>query len=240
MITAMREFANNTLVYGAITSSQVLSVLTMDELVQIMSQTTAPFQMHKVQEAPNTRAARTAFTPFTQRTLTHNDGIAIGHLLSRLGIPKRYIGYVCSIILWDWKFPEERDNAWTSNEDFVQGLEDGHQQTTNEYAEVEASEDESTEVVGAEDSYCNQNSHSNGDYDDAYSATTETSLQTDDTVMDLFADIEEAFGERQFGHATSVSNLEDRVGNEPCDWIRPKQESSDRVILEAIPKSYGN
>lgn len=111
MITATRQFANNTSVYGGITSSQVLSVLTMDELLQTMSQTTAPFQMHKVQEARNTRSARTAFAPFTQRVLIHDDGIAIGVLLSRLGIPGRYIEHMCSMILWDWKFPEERDNA---------------------------------------------------------------------------------------------------------------------------------
>ncbi|KAL8918235.1 MAG: hypothetical protein Q9208_007463 [Pyrenodesmia sp. 3 TL-2023] len=220
----------------------------MDELIQTMSQTTAPFQMHKVQEARNTRSARTAFAPFTQRVLIHDDGIAIGGLLSQLGIPGRYIEHMCSMILWDWKFPEERDNAWTSNEVFVQGLKDGYRRPTSGFAKMEAGEEEGrkeerlTKVRGAAGSYCNQSSSSNEEHDDACSNDGNapgTPLQTDETFRDFFADIEEAaFGERQFGHAISDNNLEDRLGNEPHDSIRPKQEPSDRMILEAVPKSY--
>ncbi|KAL8762495.1 MAG: hypothetical protein Q9184_001530, partial [Pyrenodesmia sp. 2 TL-2023] len=210
-------------VYGTIPSSQVLSVLTINEVFETMSQSIAPFQMREVQAARNTSAARTAFTPFTQRTLTHDDGIAIGGLLSRLGIPGRYLGHMCSMILWDWKFPEERENAWTSNEDFVQGLKDGHSRTTGEFAEMETGEDEGweedrlTKVGRAPGSYRDRLSSSNEEYDDdAYSAddnAPRTPLQKDESFRDFLAEIEEAaLGNRQCGHAISGSNLEDCVG----------------------------
>lgn len=207
-------------------------MLTIKEVFEIMSQTKAPFEMRKVQAARNTSAARTAFAPFTQRTLTNDDGIAVGRLLLRLGIPGRYIGHTCSMILWDWKFPEERDNAWASNDDFVQGLRDGYRRTTDGFVEL---------GIGEDDGWEEQLSSSNEEYDDAPSdngIASETPLQTDQTFMDFMADIEEAaFGERQSGQVVSDTNLEDRVGNEPQNWIRPKQESSDRLVLEAVPRS---
>ncbi len=191
----------------------------------MMSQTIAPFNIGKVQAACNTRAARNAFLPFTQRTLTYDDGIAVGHLLSRLGIPGRYVKHTCSTILWDWKFPEERVKAWATNEDFVQGLGDGYYRTTDEFAELEIGEDDGWEERGPTSlgGGCRaQLSRSKEEYD-AYSdagIAPEIPLQSDQTFMDFMADIEKAaFSERQSLHGVSDDNLE------------------DRVVWEAVPRS---
>ncbi|KAL8937363.1 MAG: hypothetical protein Q9211_003725 [Gyalolechia sp. 1 TL-2023] len=123
-------------VYGAIPSSNVLCVVSVDKLLHLLSQVPAPFYVEIIKKAKNTRSARKAMASAVNRTLTHDDGVTFGHFLLSLGIPKRYLEYVCTTILADWRFPEHR--TWLSNKEFVQGLSEAYQQTPQGFSVIPA------------------------------------------------------------------------------------------------------
>ncbi|KAL9029039.1 MAG: hypothetical protein Q9196_002675 [Gyalolechia fulgens] len=122
--------------YGAIPSSNVLCVVSVDKLLHLLSQVPAPFYVEIIKKAKNTRSARKAMASAVNRTLTHDDGVTFGHFLLSLGIPKRYLEYVCTTILADWRFPEHR--TWLSNKEFVQGLSEAYQQTPQGFSVIPA------------------------------------------------------------------------------------------------------
>ncbi|KAL9008774.1 MAG: hypothetical protein Q9173_006132 [Seirophora scorigena] len=130
-------------VYGAIPSSQVLTVLPMDKVLQRMSATTAPFFINKVQAAKNTGAARQAVASNTKRTLKYNDGVAFGRLLLLLGIPERHLRQVCWSLLADWRYPENKRSAWMSNARFVRGLNEGYKELSSDFTDLTADAHES-------------------------------------------------------------------------------------------------
>ncbi|KAL8653792.1 MAG: hypothetical protein Q9210_001896 [Variospora velana] len=130
--------ADNAPVYGAIPSSQVLAVLPIDEVLQCMSATTAPFFLGKILAAKNTGAARRAVASSTRRKLDCNDGVALGRLMLLLGIPERYLRRVCWSLLADWWYPENKSDAWMSNDDFVRGLSEGYKELSPDFADLTA------------------------------------------------------------------------------------------------------
>ncbi|KAL8919446.1 MAG: hypothetical protein Q9172_004962 [Xanthocarpia lactea] len=108
-------------VYGSIPASNVLSVIPLNHLVDVMSNTIAPFHVGELSKAGKILDARTAMRVSVTRQLTYDDGLAMGRLLLCLGIPKRYVDEITGSMLYDWKYPEFEKGAWMNNEGFVRG-----------------------------------------------------------------------------------------------------------------------
>lgn len=110
----------------------------MEELLHIMSQARGPYHVDLITTAKRTRAARKAVAPLVKRRLQYNDGVAFGRLLPYLGIPKRYVEHVCTIILKDWGYPEHKAQAWMTNGEFVQGLDDTYRTMSQGFNDIGA------------------------------------------------------------------------------------------------------
>ncbi|KAL8730843.1 MAG: hypothetical protein Q9166_003770 [cf. Caloplaca sp. 2 TL-2023] len=124
------------IVYGSIPASNVLSVITLDRLLEVMSQLSKPFHIDMIRVAENTGAARDAMKPYVKRRLNYHDGLALGHLLVSLAIPKRYIDETTKLILFDWRYPEHDKDAWKSNQDFTRGLDKAFGSVSYEFREL--------------------------------------------------------------------------------------------------------
>ncbi len=107
--------------YGSIPASNVLTVIPLNHLVDVMSNTIPPFHVDELIKAKKIGDARTAMAVSVTRQLTYDDGLAMGRLLLCLGIPKRYVDEITGSMLYDWKYPEFDKGAWKSNEGFVRG-----------------------------------------------------------------------------------------------------------------------
>ncbi|KAL8736936.1 MAG: hypothetical protein Q9181_002184 [Wetmoreana brouardii] len=132
-------------VWGSITSSNVLSVLSMDQLLGLMSQTIQTFHVDIIQAAKWTGEVRRAIATSVNRGLTHRDGVNVGRLLQFLGIPKRHLDYATHNILADWRYPEHRQRAWELNQEFVRGRIEAYQRITSDFLTMPDGEEEDQE-----------------------------------------------------------------------------------------------
>ncbi|KAL8997935.1 MAG: hypothetical protein Q9169_002928 [Polycauliona sp. 2 TL-2023] len=117
-------------VHGSIPPTAILTILPLPHLIRLMSsppspfplpispnpspnQSNSPFHIPTLISAANLASARNAMSPhISNHTLTHSDGLAIGTLLSVLGIPKRYGNEVTGSILRDWRYVEAGAGMW--------------------------------------------------------------------------------------------------------------------------------
>ncbi|KAL8857921.1 MAG: hypothetical protein Q9178_005540 [Gyalolechia marmorata] len=201
-------------VYGSIPASNVLSVMPLNHLVNVMSNTIPPFHVNELIKAQKISDARTAMAVSVTRQLTYNDGLAMGQLLLCLGIPKRYVDEITGSMLYDWKSPEFDKGAWKNNEGFVRGrdrafstgLAVGFVELSSadlEHDGVGLHEITGTDTSADDDAKVLSSSHTtNGNYDDE---TTGGAAFTGGTSFsDFLRQLEEAaFGERQVDGAAS-------------------------------------
>ncbi|KAL8837032.1 MAG: hypothetical protein Q9170_002686 [Blastenia crenularia] len=200
--------------YGAIPSSCVLSIVPVPKVLQLMSWTPSPFFVGFISKATNTGSARKAMVDFVEHSLTRSDGVAVGRLLLSLGIPNRFIGDVCTTILWDWRYNEAYDKRnrgkkredWKLNSGFVQGLTKGYQQISAGFFAI-AEEDE-----GSSFSSC-------------------------DAFGDFLTQLEiAAFGQHPLGNARSDANLCPASIDEPRYEPEVKEEFRDCFALNQVPR----
>ncbi|KAL8663496.1 MAG: hypothetical protein Q9202_003806 [Teloschistes flavicans] len=127
---------NPALVWGAVPSSNVLAIVSMDELLGCMKQTLSPFYIHTIQRARYTGQARKAIVASIKRDLNYNDGISVGLVVQFLGIPNRHLKYTTHMILNDWRHPERLHRAWERNLDFIRGLDMGYHLTCSDFEPI--------------------------------------------------------------------------------------------------------
>lgn len=175
-------------VYGAIPSTSVLCVLSLDELLRLMSRVPAPFHIEAIKAAKNTRKAREAMSSAVNRRLTYDDGVMFGGLLLSLGIPGRYVEYIGTTILADWRFPEYKN--WMSNDAFVQGLNKTYSRTPKDFSSVAIIKEE----------------HDSSDAIPQYDAdfTVQGHCDGHEWLLHFMAEVEKAaFGAKHLDHAGS-------------------------------------
>ncbi|KAL8778274.1 MAG: hypothetical protein Q9213_007494 [Squamulea squamosa] len=128
-------------VYGSIPAANVLCVVPLNRLVEVMLYTTPPFHIGELTVAERTEDARDAMRPSVKRKLNYNDGLAFGRLLLCLGVPKRYIDETTWPILKDWRYPEHKPGAWSSNVEFVRGRDEAFQFVPEGFAALRTKSD---------------------------------------------------------------------------------------------------
>ncbi|KAI4175965.1 MAG: hypothetical protein LQ343_001247 [Gyalolechia ehrenbergii] len=211
-------------VYGAIPSSNVLCVLSVDKLLLLLSQVPAPFHVDVIKKAKSTRSARKAMATAVNRRLTHGDGVMFGCLLLSLGIPKRYIEYVCTTILADWRFPEHE--TWLSNKDFVQGLSEAYQRKPRGFTSIAATIEQDRNSRGARPMY-NAN------------ATVSDPIYDHEWLPSFLTEVEQAaFGAKQTDYITPAHQHEPMAKAESYHESGWKMESPDYVVLDATPVHF--
>ncbi|KAL8907750.1 MAG: hypothetical protein Q9207_001233 [Kuettlingeria erythrocarpa] len=97
-----------------------------------------PFYTDIIKHSTNTKGVRKAMASAVRRSLNYADGLAIGAVLSQLGIPKRYLQDLCTTILADWRYFECEGQAWLANEEFVQGLTQSYREAAVDFVTMAA------------------------------------------------------------------------------------------------------
>ncbi|KAL8702794.1 MAG: hypothetical protein Q9201_004034 [Fulgogasparrea decipioides] len=141
-------------VWGSIPSSNILNVLSIDELLGLMSQSIQTFHVDMIKEAKWTGEARKVIQKSVKRELTYIDGLKIGELLQLLRVPSRHLNHVTHTVLAGWRYPERRRRAWESNLEFVRGRDEAYQLASSDFlalagniGEAQGSELELSELI---------------------------------------------------------------------------------------------
>ncbi|KAL8691687.1 MAG: hypothetical protein Q9218_003143 [Villophora microphyllina] len=213
-------------VWGNIPSANVLGIVSMDDILSTIAQTSSPFHVDKVRAAKYTSQARQAMAIFVKRGLDYNDGLQVGRVLQLLGISKRHLSYATHNILADWRYPEYRNDAWLSNTEFVRGLNVGYHITSSGFlttaidnAREGQSKHHSGDLVRAQ--YSGDDQHTAIDNADFYPRTpdhTQTTLDTNKWLGDFLTELEDvAFPLLQPGKPAPGGLPIKHVNNDPVN-----------------------
>ncbi|KAL8870350.1 MAG: hypothetical protein Q9174_003585 [Haloplaca sp. 1 TL-2023] len=144
-----REFRQNVrrafgewIVWGKIPASAVLNIVRLTELFAVMCKHNETFYTDAILSSRNTRQARMAIGKSVDRYLTYDDGLAIGRLLLFFGIPRRYVDHSIQNVLLDWRYPENQESLWKTNQAFVQGYKDAYNSVSFDFQGPIESEDD--------------------------------------------------------------------------------------------------
>lgn len=251
-------------VYGEIPAENVLCVIPLSRLVKVMSSTSPPFYIDKLTAAKNLGRAREAMAPaIGGRRLTYEDGVAVGRVLSVLGIPMRYADEVTSEILRDWRFMEgswrvkgkrgggseekgER-KKWMGNEGFLRGRGNGFGDVVGEWRELDDGEVDGLRCGAEDEMRCGGDGE--GPYDTDLDpcqiaagldyGATEYSSALDTTTFDGFLqEMEEAaFDTAAFDGSMRCGAVDGWMEDDGAYKI--KEESPDCLALDCMPECYG-
>ena len=241
-------------VYGEIPPENVLCVTPLSRLVAVMSSTTAPFYINELTAAKNLRRAREAMAPaIGGRSLTYEDGVAIGRVLSLLGIPMRYADEVTSEILRDWRFMEGgwsgrgkrgggfeekgEKEKWMGNEGFLRGRGKGFGDVVGEWRELE-------DDLRCGDIQGRTHSADPGPYPgiaafhDGYDSAAKTPAVDATTFGGFLQEMEEAaFDTGSFDGSMRCGAVEGWMEDDGAYTI--KEESPDSLALDCMPECFG-
>ncbi|KAL9626343.1 MAG: hypothetical protein Q9204_007382 [Flavoplaca sp. TL-2023a] len=248
-------------VYGEIPAENVLCVIPLSHLVAVMSSTTAPFYINKLTVAKNLRRAREAMAPaIGGRSLTCKDGVAVGRVLSVLGIPMRYADEVTSEILRDWRFLEGswqvkgrggggfeekgEKEMWMGNKGFLRGRGKGFGDVVGEWRELEDAVDNGSERDQEDETRCGEGTY-DADFDPCqivagldYGATEHSSALDTTTFDGFLQEMEEAaFDPATFGGSMRCGAVEGCMEDDGAYTI--KEESPDCLALDYMPECFG-
>ena len=251
-------------VYGEIPPENVLCVTPLSRLVAVMSSTTAPFYINELTAAKNLRRAREAMAPaIGGRSLTYEDGVAIGRVLSLLGIPMRYADEVTSEILRDWRFMEGgwlgrgkrgggfeekgEKEKWMGNEGFLRGRGKGFGDVVGEWRELEGVMDDGS--ARDQEDETRYGGDGEGTYDADFdpcpiaagldNGAREHSSDLDTTTFGGFLqEMEEAaFDTVPFDGSMRCGAVEGWMEDDGAYTI--KEESPDSLALDCMPECFG-
>ncbi|KAL8869737.1 MAG: hypothetical protein Q9198_007809 [Flavoplaca austrocitrina] len=248
-------------VYGEIPPENILCVIPLSHLLAVMSSTTAPFYINKLTAAKNLRGAREAMAPaIGGRSLTYEDGVAVGRVLNVLGIPMRYADEVTSEILRDWRFLEgswrvkgrecggfeEKGEMekWMGNEGFLRGRGEGYGDVVEEWRELEDAVADGSGREQEDETKCGEGT-CDADFDPCQIApaldhgATEHPSALDTTTFDGFLqEMEEAaFNTAPFDGSMRCGAVEGWMEDDGAYKI--KEESPDCLALDFMPECFG-
>ncbi|KAL8714595.1 MAG: hypothetical protein Q9220_001543 [cf. Caloplaca sp. 1 TL-2023] len=224
-------------VYGAIPAANVLHVLPMSQLLETMSENINPFYINIIKKTANTRSARNAMKPFVSRPLTFADGIAMGHLMSTMQIPRRHVDKTMTLLLHDWHYTEHKNNAWLSNHDFVQGREYAYLSPSSVFRTL-ASEGENTTKQG--DGLLGNNDQAPRHIPAATEKNAQHGEPMDDSFQSFINEMERAaFGESQSHHCLPEGRGSRATEHTTNQTLTLKKESPELEILDTIPDCFG-
>lgn len=180
-------------VWGAIPSYTILKVVSINQLLRVMSHSTKPFCIATVKAAESTGKARTAMKASVTRRLTHSDGLSIGQLLIFLGVPQRHLDHTTQTILIDWRLPEHEQEAWQTNQDFVQGRAEAYQRSSDGFQTIPLATGQASEGRHDLNAVIYTSSHTGADHSALVNAgTTFDHSSNIDPFSTFLAEVEEA------------------------------------------------
>ncbi|KAL8948798.1 MAG: hypothetical protein Q9222_005043 [Ikaeria aurantiellina] len=222
---------------GVVPASDILHIVSIDQLLQTMSETINPFYIDMIQSARNTRSARAAMKTHINRRLNFGDGLAMGELLSCLQIPKRYVDETISLLLWDWKYPEYTDSAWLSNSHFLQGIHYAYLSPSSDFRTVAAAQ-----AVTVEEE---QQPNSSRAHDSRHTLETATDrFGNKEKTSDWFANFIDEVEQAAFGGSEHEQYLNQESSSTDAEYTTnqavtlKKEETPELQILNTVPRCF--